>query len=391
MRCALSIAGLLLLAGCSAVPHSRAAGAVASLAVRPVEWNAASAPVGNVSAVADAGDVVAVFADDGVSILSARAVVARDTHVKGWTTGDTIDAADGVTRWIVGIDEAGRVQRLKGLAAFEDVTPRYGLAGRRIRSATMVGKGKVGFLLDGQVVLAGASKLAVFPTSTFTMFAGGGGFGAGVSKNAIDVINGTNALVTRFTLPGVTWAALDAKGRLYAATPRAVYAADSGGALALVYDAGHEGIHGLVASGDRVWFADRGELGVVEGDHVAETTGANLATDAKLQASPSGDVWVIAAGKLQRYSALGGAAPIGLALTWGSSVAPVFARSCASCHQPDGVSGVDLSSEAAWQSKRALIRERVLVAHTMPPQGHPISDADREAIHAWIEGAAGRP
>jgi len=223
------------------------------------------------------------------------------------------------------------------------------------------------------------------------MFAGGGGFGAGVSKNAIDVINGTNALVTRFTLPGVTWAALDAKGRLYAATPRAVYAADSGGALALVYDAGHEGIHGLVASGDRVWFADRGELGVVEGDHVAETTGANLATDAKLQASPSGDVWVIAAGKLQRYSALGGAAPIGLALTWGSSVAPVFARSCASCHQPDGVSGVDLSSEAAWQSKRALIRERVLVAHTMPPQGHPISDADREAIHAWIEGAAGRP
>ena len=180
MRCALSIAGLLLLAGCSAVPHSRAAGAVASLAVRPVEWNAASAPVGKVSAVADAGDVVAVFADDGVSILSARAVVARDTHVKGWTTGDTIDAADGVTRWIVGIDEAGRVQRLKGLAAFEDVTPRYGLAGRRIRSATMVGKGKVGFLLDGQVVLAGASKLAVFPTSTFTMFAGGGGFGAGV-------------------------------------------------------------------------------------------------------------------------------------------------------------------------------------------------------------------
>ena len=388
MRTTASVAALLLLGGCSAAPHSKAAGAVASLAVRPVEWNAANAPMGKVSAVADAGDVVAVFAADGVSILSARAVVAHDTRVLGWTAGDTIDATDGATRWIVGIDEAGRVQRLKGLTAFEDVTPRYGLAGRRIRSATMVGKGKVGFLLDGQVVLSDASKMAVFPTSTFTMFAGGGGFGAGVSKDAIDVVNSTNALVTHFVLPGVTWAALDSKGRLYAATSRAVYAADSAGALALVYDAGHDGIHGLVASGDRVWFADRGELGVVEGDHVAETTGSNLALDAKLQASPSGDVWVIGAGKLQRFSALGGAAPPAPGISWGANVAPVFARSCASCHQPNGVSGVDLSTESAWQSKRSLIRERVLVAHTMPPQGHPLSDADREAIHTWIEGGA---
>jgi mono/diheme cytochrome c family protein len=395
----LALAFALPSAACGPAPHSRAAGGVATLAVRPVAWNAANAPVGKVRAVADGGDVVCVFADDGASIFSAGAVVSRDERAKGWTWGDSIYATDGVARWIVGIDGAGHIQRLRAMSTFEDVTARYQLGSRRVRSATVVGPGRVGFLLDDEIALSNATHLAIMGSSRFSMLAGGGGFGAGVTKDGVDLVNATNGLVTRFALPGAIWAALDTRGRLYAATRRGVYAADASGALALVFDAGHDGIHGLVASGDRVWFADRGELGVVDGDRVAETSGANVASDATLQASPSGDVWVLGGGALARFAVPSGPGSTGVAgveaarpapgsSAWATTIGPVFARSCAGCHQPNGVSGTDLSTEAAWATKRPLIRERVLVAHTMPPQGHALTDADRAAIHGWIEGGA---
>lgn len=382
---------LLLVAGCSAAPHSKSAGAVSSLAVKPVVWNPANAPIAKVRAVADSGDVVCVFTDDGASILSAKAVVARDESAKGWPSGATIVAPDGTTPWIVGIDGAGHVHRLRGMTSFEDVTARYGLGDRRIHGAALAGPGKVGFLLDGQVAVGSASKIAIYPTDRFTALAGGGDFIAGVEKDSVSLVNATNTLVTRFGLPGVTAAALDAKGRLYATTERGVYAADASGALGLVFDAGHDGLHGLVASGDRVWFADRGELGVVQGDRVAETTGLGLGKDAVLQRSSTGDVWVIDGGRLARYEAEGGrtsvlpGAPAPVLTTWSSVVGPVFARSCAQCHQPDGVSGTDLSTEPAWRQKAPLVRERVLVDKTMPPQGHPLADADRAAIKSWLD------
>ena len=388
-----AVAALVALAaaGCGPAPHSRAAGAVATLAVRPVAWNAANAPIGKVGAVADNGDVVCVFADDGASIFAAGAVVSRDDRAKGWTTGDSIYATDGVARWIIGIDGAGHVQRLRAMSTFEDVTARYQLGAKRVHSATVVGPGRVGFLLDDEIALSDATHIAILASSRFSMLAGGGGFSAGVTKDGVDMVNATNGFVTRFSLPGAVWAALDTKGRLYAATRRGVYAADGSGALSLVFDAGHDGIHGLVASGDRVWFADRGELGIVDGDHVAETSGANLASDAKLQASPTGDVWVIGGGKLARFTLPGEALatrPAPSSSAWAMTIAPVFARSCAGCHQPNGVAGVDLSTEAAWATKRPLIKDRVLVSRTMPPQGHGLSDADRAAIHGWIEGGA---
>ena len=72
-------------------------------------------------------------------------------------------------------------------------------------------------------------------------------------------------------------------------------------------------------------------------------------------------------------------------------MAPVFARSCAACHQPNGASGTDLSTEAAWEGKRPLIRGRVVLGRTMPPQGHPLSDSDRAAILHWVDGDQADP
>lgn len=391
LACSVTIAAT----GCGPAPRSRSAGSIATLAVRPVAWNAASAPIGKVTAVADNGDVVCVFADDGASIFAAGAVVARDGSAKGWTAGDSIFATDGATRWLIGIDGSGHVQRLRAMSTFEDVTARYQLTSKRVRSATVAGPGRVAFLLGDEIALSDASHISILSGSTYRMLAGGGGFGAGVTKDGIDLVNATNGLVTRFALPGATWAALDPRGRLYAATRRAVYAADASGTLALVFDAGNDGIHGLVASGDRVWFADRGELGVVDGDHIAMTSGTNVMNDAKLQPSPSGDVWVMGAGRLERFAS---AAETPQTTThparpsaWSTTMAPVFARSCAACHQPNGASGTDLSTEAAWEGKRPLIRGRVVLGRTMPPQGHPLSDSDRAAILHWVDGDQADP
>jgi mono/diheme cytochrome c family protein len=72
-------------------------------------------------------------------------------------------------------------------------------------------------------------------------------------------------------------------------------------------------------------------------------------------------------------------------MTWDSAIQPIFARSCATCHLPGGVSGTDLSTSSAWNSERANIHDRVVVHHTMPPQGHPLSDLDRTAVQSWTE------
>jgi len=190
-----------------------------------------------------------------------------------------------------------------------------------------------------------------------------------------------------FRLAGVTGVALGAGGRLYATTPRALYASTERGDLTLIYDAGADTLHGLVASGDAVWFADGAELGVVDGRRIAETRGAHVAPDAALASSPSGDVWVLGSGVLQRFAREVPESAQNLA--WSTTLAPIFARSCASCHQPGGVSGTDLSTAEAWQSERSAIHDRVVATRTMPPQGHALPDADRAAIGAWATHPVG--
>jgi hypothetical protein len=130
-----------------------------------------------------------------------------------------------------------------------------------------------------------------------------------------------------------------------------------------------------------VWLADGAELAVVEGDRVAETSGARIPADARLAPSATGDVWVLGGDGLRRYARV--EPEPSLAVSWSSSLAPIFARSCASCHLPGGISGTDLSTAEAWESEKQTIAERVVARRSMPPEGHPLSDADRAAIAAW--------
>jgi len=382
MRSLLLVAAFAV-AGCGAAPHTRAAGAVAPLAVRSVEWNPSRAPVGAVTAVADTGSVVAVLGDAGATILSSGAVVATDRSVTDWVDARIIRGADGAPRWIVGIDGKGRLYYLRGLSSFEDVSQRFGLEGRAVRGAAMLDPKRVGFLLDGEIAVAQAGRVVRFAVPPLSTLSGAAGIGAGVAPDAVLVFD-EKMTAHAFALPGVTRVVLGPDGRVYATTRRALYASGEHGDLQLVYDANGEALHGLAVSGEHVWFADGSELGVVDGDHVAETTGARVPPDARLAPSPGGDVWVLAGGALQRF-ARSEAEPT-LASAWSSQLAPIFARACSRCHLPNGVSGTDLSTAEGWQSERAEIADRVVKSRTMPPEGHPLSDADRAAIRSWVEG-----
>jgi hypothetical protein len=375
-------ASTALLVGCGAAPHTRAAGAVTPLSVRAVPWNPSQAQVGRVSAVADSGSIVAVFGDSGATVLGSGAVVAVDPSVKEWAGASTIVGADGSSRWIVGIDRRGRLHYLRGSSAFDDVSARYGLDGRAFRGASMLDAGRVAFLVDGGIAVADGRSVARYDALPPLLdIAGGGGHGAAIGAGLLVAFDPTLQATRRYAIPGVAAVAVGGDGRIYAATRRALYAAKPDGELALVYDADGDTLHGLAASGAHVWFADGPELGVVEDDHVAETSGAHVPVDARLSPSSTGDVWVLSNGKLDRYARA--EAEPALATAWTTTLAPIFARVCSACHQPNGSSGTDLSTAQAWESERAAIRERVVLGRTMPPQGHPLSDADREAIRAW--------
>ncbi len=71
--------------------------------------------------------------------------------------------------------------------------------------------------------------------------------------------------------------------------------------------------------------------------------------------------------------------------SWEQMIRPLVARDCVPCHLKEGEAGLDLTSSAAWRRHRADVRRCVVIDKTMPPDGHPISDADREMLRAWID------
>ena len=376
----------LLVAGCGPAPHTRGAGALSPLAVRAVDYNPSRAPLGRVRAVAEADDVVAVFAADRATILAAGAVVATDPGDAGWVAAAAIPAPAGGAPWIVGVDGRGELQHLHGRSAFEDVSARFALGRDALREVAALDARGVAFRLDGGVSVADGRHVTRYAVPALSALAAGGGRTAAIAGGRVVVLDPGQATARVYALPGVREVAVGPTGRVYAATSRALFAASPAFDLELLYDAEHDTLHGLVASGDRVWFGDGPELGMIEGERVSETAGAALAPDARLATSPDGDVWVIARGELRRFTTAAGPAG-GTDAAWSAAVGPVFARSCADCHAPGGVSGTDLSTPEAWARERDAIRERVVVRRSMPPDGHPLSEADRQAIRAWLDGA----
>jgi mono/diheme cytochrome c family protein len=374
--------------GCAPGLHTREAGALGPLEVHAVDWNPAKTEVRGPRAVADTGELVAVFSDDGSWVFRGGALQGHVTGATGWRDAATIVAADGSPRWIVGVDGRGRLLRLRGASSFEDVSARYGLPAGTVRGAAMLDGTRAGFLLAGKLAVADGERVTRYGVDDTDLraLAGNGGYGAAVAKDEVVSVRASDASVIRFALPDAAATAVTSDGHVYASTPRALYTVGEGGALDLLYVAPHDQLHGLTAAGDHVWFGDGTELGMARGTTVNETKGANIAADARLFASPGGDVWVVGGGHVQKYSSPEDPTAPGPTTdsAWATSLSPIFARNCAACHQPGGSSGVDLSSLAAWRTRKGDILEQVVVTRSMPPGGRGMTDADRETIHSWV-------
>ncbi|AUX47704.1 hypothetical protein SOCE26_092280 [Sorangium cellulosum] len=383
----------LALAGCAV----EAAAPLGQLVVRPVVWPAPGAELGPVRAVADAGDRVVLFHDGAAAIFVNGALAAVDRAPRRWVDAATLPAPDGSGTWIVGVDSQGQLLRLRGQGPFEPVSDRYGLERAAVRAARDLGGGGAAFALDGEIAVADGAVVTRYATGPLAAFAAGGGrvAFAGDGLHTLDV---ATRAVRRYSLAAgaadpdgaAPLLAVTGAGALLAATPAALYEEDGAGVLRVRLRAS-AALHGLAVSGERVWFADGGELGALDEDGARATRGARLPRDGRLIGSPSGDVWLLAAGALRRFAAAQGVGGVGRdgadgAPAW-DDLEPVFARACARCHRPRGEGGVDLSTRAAWTALREAIGRRVIDERTMPPPGHPLSEADRARIRAFVESA----
>ncbi len=386
---ALVLASALVACGAPAA-YSKKGGAVSELTVHKVSFNADGAPLGHVRAVAETGEVVCVFADDGATVLVSQTPVSTDRSVTGWKSAAVL-APPGAQSQVLGVDGQGHVHVLRGQRSFDDVSDLFGLRGKPVSVVTALPSGAVLFAAREGVILADGGRVTSFMSPRFTELAPHGSGFLGREDGGVYLFDLPSRGGRKYSLPGVTHVASTPRGDVVVTTNNAVYALGSDGALALLYAADGDTLHGLAASGDTIWFADGEELGVVEQGRVRETAGVHIPKDAELSSSPRGDVWVMGGGALTRYSSAAATSPSTNGTVtkagdlWRDSLSAVFARSCSSCHLPSGSSGVNLSSFDRWQAQKADIHERVVVKKEMPPQGHTLSDADRAAIKAFTE------
>ncbi|MGZ3453332.1 MAG: c-type cytochrome [Polyangiales bacterium] len=372
---------LLVVVGCRAPKSAQGSSA---LHLESIPWNdGGNATFGTPQAIADAGDEVVVFSDRGATAFVDLRLAGSVAASIDWTDAAVIPAPDGTGSWFVGVDRSGVLHRVRARNQLEVVSDRWGLGRAQVRKVADVGGGHVAFgfaepndhplfaLTDGDKVLRFEHP--------FETVAGGGGRTAGIMHGVVRAIRAGQPKDDTWALADAAFVAVDASGRVYAATKRAVYAEDGQGQLVRKHRASDE-IHGLCASGARVWFADGDALGLIESDRTAVSANV-IAPDARLAGSPTGDVWVISEGKLARYGTSRAAS------RFQQLVARVNARVCVGCHGAGSASGLDLSTQAKWEANRASIRKRVVEQHTMPPLGSPFSEADRAMIDTWTSAA----
>lgn len=361
--------GLLLVAlvsGC--IPTALRREGARPLPAHAVDWNPQKVDVGRVQALAETGDELVLFGDKGAFVLVAGALVATDPSVKSWRAAGTLPAPDGNGTWIVGVDGQGLLHHVRARTKLEPISARFGLEQTPLFGLARVDERRHAFLLGGGFAVADGGKLTRFEAPLRGIAAGSG--------TLAELLDG-GLRVTRvsgdrsYTLPGARGIGVDSLGATWVADERAVYREAEPGSLKLAYVAAR--VDAFATAGPAVWLSDAGALMRLGDGAAPADTGAQVPPSAKLVGADNGDVWVLDA-TLTRLSV---AIP---SVTWPSGV---HARVCSKCHDKGGAAGVDLGNEAAWQGKRALIRQRVIEKGDMPPKSTPLAAEDRAAIEAW--------
>lgn len=357
------------------------------MTLHEIAWNPKQAEVGKVAAVAEVGNMLAVFSDIGATMLVAGVVEANDPSVIAWKTATTIPAADGSGIWAAAVDAKGRVIRVRDQNRLDDISDRYGLTDVPVQSLSAVGGPVVGFGLEAGLAVADGHDVATYTLKGVSPVAGASGHVVWIAQDGdVQILEASTGKLEALVVPSVGATVIDASGRIIVTTPHEVYTRATDGSAQRLFNAGSRTVHGLAAAGNRVWFGLDTDLCMLEGESLSCTNSGSFPADSRLQGSETGDVWVIAQGKLQRFAPEAS----GDEGIWRATVLPIYARVCAQCHNQDNpTSGIVLASYEAWSTRRKAIQQRVIVKGDMPPVGSlPVADKERKMIGDWASAPA---
>lgn len=356
-----------------------------SLTVRSVMWNAANAMTGTVTALAEDGDRVVLSSDRGTLVFTGGALVSTDMEVRSARSAATVAAGDGTGgRWVLLVDAMGKIWRLRDRGTVEDVTARYGLGMRAIRTVARPSDTAAAFGGMQSFAIANGMSVMVWNDPRFADLVAGGGRLATVADDGVRVFDPMGQRFLTYALQGVSSAALGANGRLIVTAGRSLYVENMDGALVEVAVATAV-MRGAVVSGTRTWLVVGNNLARWDGNDLRIAPDVMVPEGAKLIGSASGDVWALNAGQVARYALLDSPDQH----LWEEIVRPVYARRCVPCHLPGGTGNLDLSTYQAWVMRRGDVRTQVIDQRTMPPNPPPLADDDRSAIARWLNADAG--
>lgn len=357
------------------------------LLVRQVDWNGQHIPLGQVAALAEQGEDLIILSDLGALLFSNGQLQASDVTIRAWRQGAVITAADLSGTWLAGIDAEGRVRRLRNRSVMDDVSARYGLDAEVVRALCPLGGGKVAFLLDEGLLVADTAQ------STLSRYEGRWRAVAGHEQRV--ALLGTDAVLLLdlaqkesldLMVRGPTAVAFDPQGRLLVTTATELLR-EEGTALRSLHRFAGRQARALATAGRGVWIADGDRLAVwTDVATPVRTTGeGRISNEARILPAPGGDVWVLSEGAPLRFSETGVAGDQEL---WQRTVLPTYQRVCSVCHDPGASSLIDLSTYAAWSTRRQLMEQRVVRGKPtpMPPAGTgALTPAEMEQLTAWIE------
>jgi mono/diheme cytochrome c family protein len=350
------------------------------ISVASIPWNATGNDLGAVSALAEQGETLVLFGARGVQVLAGGAVAATDPAVTMWRTAAVVAAGDGsAAQWVIGVDGMGRVLRLRDGTRMEDVTGRYALAMRDVRSVGTLARNRTAFGFTGGLAVADGMRVTVWMEPSFADLVASGNRVAARTMTGLRVFDIDATRLVDFTLAGVTGVAFDARGRLVVTAGEGLYAENDMGELVLRVTM--SALRGVVQSGARTWLVAGPMLATWDGTDVRLSTNVMVPAGARLHASPSGDVWVFGTGAPARF----GVVESPDLQRWIETVRPVFARRCTPCHLPGGVGNLDLPTYDAWVRSRALIREQAITRRAMPPPPGMLTTEERDALAAWLD------
>lgn len=365
---------------------------VAALDLQRIEWTdpaPAMTTVGRVDAVAEAGDDIAIFGSGGLFVWSSGSSVGGDGSVRDWQAAAAVPALGLPGTWLIGVDKAGRIYRLKNGALFglEDVTARYVLQGKPVREVVTPGGGLVVFALDDKLAVTDGVTLKLYDLPLRNLVAGHGRVAA-YDQAGVRVWDPAHDTLQQLDVPGIVGVAFAPDGTLWAATADVLYVEQDGGLLARHQVDPSTPIRGLEGAARGIWVALGDSLALLRDDTLLlAATSPMLAPGTKLSGSPSGDVWVRTTpdGALARYGEESGG---GRDLTlWRQKMQPIFSRLCQGCHLAGGSAHIDLSTYSSWAKLRAQLSARVVdrAPTPMPPAGGgQLTDAEMADLRAWV-------